>query len=116
MDIIFTRRHGGHIGVQHNKMVGVKKDRAGILKTLFSSKNCHLHSCEPREKNDPHTVEPRYNEVSAKGLTKFVRYKEVSFYRGSLLYIVLLLQWGKQNRSFYRGRRYIEVRYIVVSL
>ena len=32
------------------------------------------------------TVEPRFNDGPIKGLTKFVRYKEVSLYRGSFSY------------------------------
>ena len=41
-------------------------------------------------------------------MVKFVRYNEVP------PYILLLL--GKEKRSLYRGFRYIEVRYIEVSL
>ena len=36
------------------------------------------------------TVEPRYNE-GLRGLAKFVRFKEVSFYRVSFSFILLLL-------------------------
>ena len=50
----------------------------------------------------------------AKRLTKSVRYNKVSLCRGSIPYILLLL--GKKYRLFYRGLRYIEVRYIEVSL
>ena len=39
-----------------------------------------------------------------------VRYNKVSLYRGSLSYILLLLD--EKYRLFYRGLRYIEVRYI----
>ena len=48
----------------------------------------------------------------AKGLANFVRYNEVSLYRGSYNCITR----GKENRSLYRGLRYIEVRYIEVPL
>ena len=50
----------------------------------------------------------------AKRLPKSVLYNKVSLYRGSLPYILLLL--GKKYRLLYRGLRYIEVRYIEVSL
>ena len=39
-----------------------------------------------------------------------VRYNKVSLYRSSLSYILLLLD--EKYRLFYRGLRYIEVRYI----
>ena len=61
------------------------------------------------------TVEPRYIKWSAKGLTKNwfavmkFRYIEVLFH---LFYYF----WGKENLSLYRRPRYIEVRYIDVSL
>ena len=48
----------------------------------------------------------------AKGLANFVRYNEVSLYRGSYNCITR----GKENRSLYRGLRHIEVCYIEVSL
>ena len=50
---------------------------------------------------------PRYNE--GQGLAIFVRYDEVLFH-------ISYYYWGKENRSLYRGRRYIEVRYIEVPL
>ena len=51
-------------------------------------------------------------ERRAKGLAKFVR--EVSLYRGSIH--IFYYYWSKENRSFYRGLRFIEVRYIEVPL
>ena len=50
------------------------------------------------------TVEPRFNEG----------YNNVSLYRGSFSYILLLL--GKENRPLNGGLRYIEVRYIEAPL
>ena len=40
-----------------------------------------------------------------KGLTKFIRYNEVSVYRVSFS---CFTYWGKENRSLYRGLRYTE--------
>ena len=37
------------------------------------------------------TVEPRHNAGSRVSLTKFVRYNEVSIYRGPFSYVLLLL-------------------------
>ena len=42
-------------------------------------------------------------------MAKFVRYIEVLFH-------AFYYCWGKENRSFYEGLRYIEVRYIEVPL
>ena len=59
------------------------------------------------------TVEPRYNEVPRDWQNVFVitrfRYIEVLFH-------IFYYYSGKQNRSLYRGLRYMEVRYIKVSL
>ena len=33
-----------------------------------------------------------------------------------ILFHMFYCYWGKENRSLYRGLRYIEVRYIMVSL
>ena len=33
-----------------------------------------------------------------------------------VLFRMFYCYWGKENRSLYRGLRYIEVRYIMVSL
>ena len=59
------------------------------------------------------TVEPRYNEVlrdwhNLFAITRF-RYIEVVFH-------IFYYYWGEENRSSYRGLRYIEVRYIEVPL
>ena len=59
------------------------------------------------------TVESRYNEVPIDwqhlfAITKF-RYVEVLFH-------IFYYFWGKENRSLYRGLRYIEVRFIRVPL
>ena len=51
---------------------------------------------------------------TTEGLAKFVRYNEFLLYRGCFSYIYY--NWGKKNRSLYRGLRYIEVRYIEVLL
>ena len=61
----------------------------------------------------PSTVEPRYNEVprdckNVFAITRF-RYIEVLFH-------IFYYYWGQENRSLYRGLRYIEVRYIEVPL
>ena len=53
---------------------------------------------------------------SAKGLAKFVRYNEVSLYRGSFPYIFNYYYRGQENRSLNRGLCYIEFRYIEVPL
>ena len=60
-----------------------------------------------------HTVEPRCNEgprdwKNVFAITRF-RYIEVLFH-------IFSYYWGKENRSLYRGLRYIEVRYIEVPL
>jgi len=60
-----------------------------------------------------HTVEPRCNEGPRDwkylfAITRF-RYIEVLFH-------IFSYYWGKENRSLYRGLRYIEVRYIEVPL
>ena len=55
-------------------------------------------------------MEPRYNELE-QGTGKIC-----SLYRGSFSCILLLYCWGRENRSLYRGLRYIEVRYIEVPL
>ena len=58
-------------------------------------------------------VEPRYNEGSSDWQNLFAikrfRYMEI-------LFRMFYCYWGKENRSLYRGLRYIEVRYIMVSL
>ena len=59
-------------------------------------------------------VEPGYNErprdcQNLFAVTRF-RYIEV----GSFFFVYFF--WGKENRSLYRGLRYIEVRYIVVNM
>ena len=58
-------------------------------------------------------MEPRYNEVPRDWQNVFVitrfRYIEVRFH-------IFYYYSGKQNRSLYRGLRYMEVRYIKVSL
>ena len=58
-------------------------------------------------------VEPRYNEGSRDWQNLFAikrfRYMEILFH-------MFYCYWGKENRSLYRGLRYIEVRYIMVSL
>ena len=59
------------------------------------------------------TVEPRCNEVprdwqNVFAITRF-RYIEVLFH-------IFYYYWGKENRSLYRGLRYIEVRYVEVPL
>ena len=38
-------------------------------------------------------------------MAKFVRYNEVSLYRGS--FYIFYYYWGKENRSLNRGLRYI---------
>ena len=58
------------------------------------------------------TVERQYNEVHAKGLSKFARYNEVSLYRIEVLFYIFYYYWGKQNRSLYRGLRYIESKHV----
>ena len=55
-------------------------------------------------------MEPQYNEGPRDGqnlfaITRF-RYIEVDFH-------IFYYYWGKENRSLYRGLRYIEVRYIM---
>ena len=59
------------------------------------------------------TVEPRYNKGSRNWENLFAikrfRYMEILFH-------MFYCYWGKENRSLYRGLRYIEVRYIMVSL
>ena len=59
------------------------------------------------------TAEPRYKEVPRDlqnmfATTKF-RYIEVLFH-------IFYYYWGRQDRSLYRGLRYMEVRYINVPL
>ena len=60
-----------------------------------------------------HTVEARYNEEPRDWQNMFVitrfRYMEVIFH-------IFYYYWGNENRSLYRGLRYIEVRYIRVPL
>ena len=60
-----------------------------------------------------HSVEPRYKEVPRDwqnlfAITRF-RYMEVLFH-------IFYCYWGKENRLLNRGLRYIEFRYIEVSL
>ena len=58
-------------------------------------------------------MEPQYNEVPRDWQNVFAiarfRYIEVLFH-------IFYYYWGKENRSLYRGLRYIEVRYIEVPL
>ena len=63
-----------------------------------------------KTKTKLNSVVPRYNEglrdwQNLFAITRF-RYIQVSLYRGSFYYY-----WGEENRSLYRGLRYIEVRY-----
>ena len=46
-----------------------------------------------------------------KELAKFVRYNEVSLYRG--YFHILYYYWGKENRSLYCRLCYVEVCYIM---
>ena len=60
-----------------------------------------------------HTVEPPYNEAP--------RDWQIVFAIKRFRYIVVLFHifcyyWGKEDSSLYRGLRYIEVRYIEISL
>ena len=52
------------------------------------------------------------NITRAKGRAKFGRYNKVSLYI-DVDFHIFYYYWGKENRSFYRGLRYIEVRYIM---
>ena len=60
-------------------------------------------------KNIYTTVEPRVNEGPRDWQNVFASYIEVFFHTSCY-------DWGKENRSLYRGLRYIEVRYIEVPL
>ena len=57
------------------------------------------------------TVEPRYNE----GLRDWQNvFALMSFRFIEFLFHLFYFYWGIENRSLYRGRFYIEVRYIEV--
>ena len=58
------------------------------------------------------TVEPRYNEVPRDWQNVFA----ITRFRYTVLFHIFYYYWGKENRSLYRGLRYIEVRYIEVPL
>ena len=50
-----------------------------------------------------------YIQWNLEGTDKFVRYNEVSLYRGSFFYIFYYC-WGRENCSLYRGLCYIQIR------
>ena len=58
-------------------------------------------------------MEPRYNEGPTDWQNVFAM-NESSFYQGYFPYIYYY--WGEEYRSLYRGLRYMETRYIKVSL
>ena len=59
------------------------------------------------------TVEPRFNEVPRDWQNVFTitRFSYIK-----VLFHIFYHYWGKENRSFFRGLRYIEVCYIEVPL
>ena len=64
-------------------------------------------------KSKRRTVEPRYNEgpKDCQNLFALARFRYIE-----VLFHIFYYYWGKENRSLYRGRRYIKVRYIEVPL
>ena len=59
------------------------------------------------------TVEPRYNEGSRDWQFLFAIRR---FRRIEILFPIFYHCWDKENRLFYRGRRYMEVRFIEIPL
>ena len=59
------------------------------------------------------TVEPRFNELPRDWQNVFTITR---FGYIKVLFHIFCHDWGKENRSFFRGLRYIEVCYIEVPL
>ena len=85
---------------------------AGIVLNLVTFDHMYFCHYDIVAKNRS-TVEPRYYEVPRDCQNVFAimrfRYIEVLFH-------IFYYYWGQENRSLYRGLRYIEVRYIEVPL
>ena len=78
---------------QYRSFVLTAKDRFMVRVTLSS-----------------YTVEPRYNKWrTANGLAKICSLQR-GFVISRFLFHMFYYYWGKENRSLYRGLRYIEVR------
>ena len=60
-------------------------------------------------------MEPRYNELGTRNwqnLFAIARFR----YLSRFFFIYFNIYWDKENRSLYRGLRYIEVRYSEIPL
>ena len=60
-------------------------------------------------------MEPRYNELGTRNwqnLFAIARFR----YLSRFFFIYFTIYWDKENRSLYRGLRYIEVRYSEIPL
>ena len=56
-------------------------------------------------------VEPRYNEGLRQNALAIPKFRHIE-----VLFHIFYYYWGKEDRSFYPGLRYIEVHYIKVAL
>ena len=56
-------------------------------------------------------VEPRYNEGLRQNALAIPKFRHIE-----VLFHIFDYYWGKEDRSFYSGLRYIEVHYIKVPL
>ena len=56
-------------------------------------------------------VEPRYNEGLRQNALAIPKFRHIE-----VLFHIFYYYWGKEDRSFYPGLRYIEVHYIKVPL